>query len=62
MSYEGNPTNRFGEYHLLSPVIFGLKCDEKLEYSLVQFHDMKKVMPVDFGGIKMSSWVRKKAS
>ena len=48
---------------LLSPTIFGLKCDEKLEFSLAQnFRDMKKVMPVDFGEIKMSFWVRKKAS
>ena len=26
------------------------------------FRDMKNVMPVDFGEIKMSFWVRKKAS
>ena len=46
---------------LLSPTIFGLKYDEKLELCSAQiFVDMKNVMPVDFGEIKMSLWVRKK--
>ena len=40
---------------LLSPAIFKLKCDGKLEYSLVQIlRDMEKVMPVVSGEIKMS--------
>ena len=46
---------------LLSPTIFGLKCHEKLEYFFSSnFRDMEKVMPVIFGEIKMSFWVRKK--
>ena len=48
---------------LLSPTIFGLKCDEKLEcFISSNFRDVGKVMPVVFGEIKMSFWVREKAS
>ena len=49
--FKKHPTDRFGEY-LLSPTIFGLKCDEKLEFSLLpsssDFREMGKVMPVFF--------------
>ena len=49
---------------LLSHTIFGLKYDEKLEFSLAQISVIcrKKVIPVDFGEIKMSLWVLKMAS
>ena len=48
---------------LLSPTIFGLNCAGKTGvFSSSNFRDMKKAMPVDFGEIKMSFWVRKKAS
>ena len=41
--------------NLLSPTIFGLKCDEKLEFSLAQiFVKWGNVMPVVFGETKMS--------
>ena len=43
-----------GSEDLLSPTIFWLKCDEKLEYLLCQ-------ILVICGGIKMSFWLRKKA-
>ena len=42
---------------LLSPTIFGLKCDQKWMFSS-HFRDMGKVMPVYFVEIKMSFWVR----
>ena len=52
-----------GYENLLSPTIFGLKCDEKLEHFFSSnVRDMGKVMPVVFGEIKMSFWVRNKAS
>ena len=36
---QGHPTDRFGEYlfgRLIIATIFGLKCDENLEFSLAQ--------------------------
>ena len=48
---------------LFSPKGFGLKCNEELEYSFAQIFGMwVKVMPVVFGEIKMSFWVRREAS
>ena len=51
--YEGHPAetislNICSAKDLLSPTIFGLKYDEKLELFISDFRDMKKVMPVDF--------------
>ena len=47
---------------LLSPAIFELKCDANWNHGFFSsnFRDMGKVMPVVFGEIKMSFWVRKK--
>ena len=55
------PFRCFCSENLLSPTIFGLKYDEKTGvFFNSDFRDMKKVMPFDFGEIKMSFWVRKK--
>ena len=67
MSISGAPNrnvsvNICSEENLLSPTIFGLKYDEKVEYSLAKFSWYQKVMPVDFGDRKMSFWARKKAT
>ena len=50
---------------LLSSTFFGLNYDEKLKhwsFFSSDFRDTGKVMPVNFGEIKMSFWVRKKAT
>ena len=48
---------------LLSSTIFGLKCDEKLGFSLAHiFVIWGKLFPLVFGEIKMTFWVRKKVS
>ena len=61
--YWGHPTERWGEYLFFGKTyyrlrFFGLKCDESEVFFSSNFHDMKKVVPVEFGEIKMSFWVR----
>ena len=48
---------------MMMMMIFGLRCDKKLEYSLALsffFFVMGKVMPVVFGEIRMSLWLQKR--
>ena len=62
--FSGAP-NRICSEDLLSPTIFGSKYDEKLEFFFCSnFREMGNIyiMPVVFGEIRMSFWVRKKAS